>query len=528
MSTVAGGTRIDPFLDLFGFQADPFELTNSDSEPLLDEYFVPPPFFSAVLGDPQNPRPVAVFAPRGTGKTAQRLSVEARSRTNQDFLCITYDEFGISSRRMLADADLDYHLQQLITRLTLALLAILDETPERVKHITKHERQVLLHCAREMLGSLTQQEYATALGSVKTLKDKGSEFWARYGGVVGNAITVLLKKVKLDDLTIPTEVSASLSRPDSLRYLFEQLLSTVKSVGFSSTYILVDRVDELPQTSQNAQACWQLVRELLINLPFLETPGVGFKFFLWDQIRQSFLDDGGRPDRVLTHELNWKSDDLREMLRRRLSAYSSGRISNIAQLFDPTIGVDVESLIVYLSAESPRDMVRLCKAIVDEATRTGSLPTNGIADRQLFDGIITFSRDYADLVTAGRLPELRKIGSVSFTINRLASDVFNVSENAARSRVQKWMESGLVHKVDERPNRVNRPLHVYAIRDPRVAIACSEGVDLELILDNYLVLCGNCGRLQVVGETSFRCTECDQVQQLSAVTSLWQRVAPDV
>jgi hypothetical protein len=516
-----GTTSIGPFLAQYGFAADPFELTNSDSEPLLSEYFVPPPFFSSVLGDPGNPRPVAVFAPRGTGKTAQRLSVENQSRANQDFLCVTYDDFGIRSKSQLQGLDLGYHRAQLIVRLTLAVLAHIDIDAESVKNLNKHQRQVIVHCCRAFLGDLTQQQYAEAAGSVKTLVNKGAEIWTKYGGVIAVIITGLLKKAGLDGMTIPSELKQSFEREDSQQYLFSELLQIVQSLGYKSTYILVDKVDELSQTAQDSQASWRLVEDMLTDLPFLETKGVGFKFFLWDQVRSYFLENGGRPDRVLTHELRWTPEDLRIILRRRLHAYSAGSVTDIAALLAADCAdINLETLVVYLAAGSPRDMVRLCKSILDEATRVES-QSGGVTRKQLFDGISTFCRSYAELACAGRLPELRKIGNVTFTINQLASEVFNVSENAARSRVQKWQDTGLVRKVDERPNRVNRPLHVYSISDPRVAIACSESLGLDLVLDNFLVLCGGCGHLQITGGAEFRCTDCDQVQAVADVNSLW-------
>ena len=298
------------------------------------------------------------------------------------------------------------------------------------------------------------------------------------------------------------------------------MVGAAKALGYSSTYFLIDRVDELNATSQNSQASWTLVRDLLVNLPLLETPGVGFKFFLWDQVRAHFIDEGGRPDRVRTYELNWSPDDLRRMLQRRLAAYSNGRVSAFNDLLQENSGIDAETLVVFLAAGSPRDMIRICKAIVDEGTRVEA-PLQGLRDKNVLDGIRTFSREHADIVCGTRLPELRKIASVTFTINQLASDVFNVSENAARSKVQKWQDAGLVSKVDERPNRINRPLHVYAISDPRVAIACSEGTDLELILDNYLDSCNNCSALIISSDSEFRCQEYDGVQRLEHALSLW-------
>jgi hypothetical protein len=48
-----------------GFAKDSFAKTNADEEYNLTEYFVPPPFFSAVFGDPESPKSSMVFAPRG-------------------------------------------------------------------------------------------------------------------------------------------------------------------------------------------------------------------------------------------------------------------------------------------------------------------------------------------------------------------------------------------------------------------------------------------------------------------------------
>lgn len=514
-------TSVSKFLASHGFTADPFELTSSDSEPLLDRYFVPPPFFSAVLGDPKNPRPAAVFAPRGTGKTALRLAVEAKSRANRDFLCITYDQFGIKSKAHLESIDLNYHLGQLLVRLTMAALAHLEKHEGSISALNKHQRQVVVYCSRTFLGDLTQLQYSQALASVKTLYDKGVDVWAKYGGLVATVLTAILKKIGIEDVSIPAELRDTMKREDSLQYLFAQLLEISRVLGYKSVYFLVDRVDELSQTSQDRAASWRLVRDMLVDLPFLESRGAGFKFFLWEPLHDSFRDDGGRPDRVLVHELNWTTDELRVILRKRLEAYSDGRVTDISSMLDnDCVDIDLETLVVYLAAGSPRDLVRICKAIVDEATRTGS-DGELVKRAQLLAAIRSFCRQYAETACGSRLAELRKIGTVTFTINQLASGVFNISENAARSKVQKWQDSGLVEKVDERANRVNRPLHVYSISDPRVAVACSESLELELILDNYLLICGRCGSLEIAGDAEFRCTGCDQVQVSKTVDSLW-------
>jgi len=66
----------ETFMAQFGFISSPFSSTNAEREPLLHKYFVPPPYFSSILGNPDFPHSQIVFAPRGSGKTAQRRTLE--------------------------------------------------------------------------------------------------------------------------------------------------------------------------------------------------------------------------------------------------------------------------------------------------------------------------------------------------------------------------------------------------------------------------------------------------------------------
>ena len=69
---------INEFLANFGFSLDPFESTNAENEPELDSYFVPPPYFPTVMGNPQTPSSHIVLAPRGGGKTCKCRMIEGQ------------------------------------------------------------------------------------------------------------------------------------------------------------------------------------------------------------------------------------------------------------------------------------------------------------------------------------------------------------------------------------------------------------------------------------------------------------------
>lgn len=105
--------EIDTFFARQGFETDPFESTNAENEPRLAEYFVSPPYFATVLGDPSSPQSHVVLAPRGSGKTAQRKMIEARSTEDTQTLCLLYATFDMHGGLRVADATWSYHMTQI-------------------------------------------------------------------------------------------------------------------------------------------------------------------------------------------------------------------------------------------------------------------------------------------------------------------------------------------------------------------------------------------------------------------------------
>src|SRR5439155_18193748 len=149
-----------PFLRQFHLVEDPFESTNADTEPRLDAYFVPPPYFATVLGDTRNPKSHVVLAPRGGGKTAQRRMIETRSFDAGDFLCITYDRFDQPAGFSVGKATLAYHLNQVCRLILIGVLVQMNAEPELVERLSKNQKQVLKFQIDRFLGSLSAQEFA--------------------------------------------------------------------------------------------------------------------------------------------------------------------------------------------------------------------------------------------------------------------------------------------------------------------------------------------------------------------------------
>jgi hypothetical protein len=478
-------TATNSFLRQFGFVEDPFASTNAGNESGLADYFVPPPYFHAVLGDPSVPQSHVVFAPRGGGKTAQRRMVENFSSSEGSFLCVTYNQFELPAGFSVGKADLAYNLTQIARTMLLGILLELDESAAKAESLTAQQRQLLKYLIDKLLGDLSAGQFERALAGIKSRGDKVRDW----------LVAVAEKAFELG------------TQDESLRYQFAQLADIARSIGFTATYILVDGIDELDLTGSDASATYSFIRGLVNDLQTLESPGVALKFFMWDQIEDLYREGGARPDRVPQFTLRWSVDQLQEMLRRRLSAFSEGRVESLGVLICADVPVNLDLLVAQLASGSPRDMVRMAQRIVAEATRE-TAEVRCIDEAAVWSGVRSFSREPAEeLFGRVYLDRLTKVGEVTFTISRLASDVFRISENAARSGVQKWLATGQVAKIGEVPSK-GRPQNVYGVMDVRLALAISPSKDITTLLTRIAFACPMCGHTCISDRAEIDCSNC--------------------
>lgn len=507
------------FADWHGFSADPFASTNSEDEELLEEYFVPPPYFSNVIGDPQAPKPKLIFAPRGSGKTAQRRMIEVASLDDElPFVCITYDQFDSAANAPLTAND---HLIAICRLLTVTVLEYLDRRPEQASDLSDHQKRVLKVAGETFAGGMSQSEYNRAFSSIKSLEDHASEIWHKYGGVIAAGIAIAMKKAGLDDVSIPAQLRAQAANlSESARYFYEQLVEIIaEPLRGGSVYILVDKVDETPYSSADPSKAWDIISALILDLPTLEKKEVGFKIFLWDQVKNSFLDSGGRGDRLQPVTLHWENKQLSQMMSRRLKAYSERKTSSFNQITESDLPFDAHDLLVRLAEGSPREMIRMAESVAAENTTLKS-KFHPITREEFLLGVRNYSGARSEELYGSYLSDLRKIGLQSFTTNHIANNVFNISNQAARSKIQKWVNSGAVVRLGEIPNGKKKPLHLYGLSSIKLLIALSPQYDVLELLDNFTFSCEACGTVTIMSETKLVCPGCHVTLAISRTPSI--------
>lgn len=483
------------FLGKLGFQANPFQFTNADEEDHLQSYFVPPPYFESVWGDPNKPVSQVIFAPRGGGKSAQRRMIEYRAN-RENIFTITYDRFEHLVPHSLDNLTVEYHLRNLVR---LALLGFLLEIHSRALHPASFraiEREQVDDLCKLYLGRITKAEALDAMKSLRTISVKAKNFLREWSGPAGSLASMILKAKGLGGLDLKAghaEGSAHSSDELPTKLHLEVVAGLLRSIGFRSVYVLVDKVDESPMTGNNAEHSFLLVKPLLRDLELLQMPGSGFKFFLWDRLEQHY-GEYARPDRVQQFTLSWNETQITEMLSRRLGAFSSGQVKSLSDLTNETLAAPLQHLVVNFAYGSPRDMIRVCQEILSEQLRLD--PTSErFGAEAILKGILKFSKQRAqEIGGADALRDLMKIGRVDFTANFIASNIFKINANSARNKISHWVDKGIVDRIGEQRTG-SRPVHRYAIADIRVARAAMGEMSFGEFMQRKTLYCAKCQRL---------------------------------
>ena len=415
-----GSTLLDEpgFYRQLGLKDNPFQYTNADEEELLERYFVPPPYFQSVWGDPQKPSSCVVFAPRGGGKSAQRKMIELRSQ-DCNILALSYTRFEFESKQAFSQVDINYHLKNIVRICLMGFLMNVYERGLNEMLFSEAEREQIKALSRFYLLDMNQEEIVGAMNSIIGPFGRARDYLEKNLHIVNALIEGLLSKAGFGALNSPTgQHGAAISKP--AKHHLEIIVSFIKTLGFDSVYILIDRVDETEYTTNDAAAAFDLLKPILSDLDILQMNGLGIKLFLWGEL-YPFYKRYGRPDRLPQHNLTWKHEDLRRVLELRLQAYSNGNKVSFMDMLDSSMhdGAKraIEQLLFTFAQGSPRDLIRICRQMVTEQLRDNPYFWK-IGIMAATEGFNNFCAERAkEVVSPIALRELQKVHRLDFTVS---------------------------------------------------------------------------------------------------------------
>ena len=476
-------------LERLGFDADPFAKTNADEEERLNQYFIPPPFFSAVYGDLGSPKSSVVFAPRGGGKTALKRKIEMQSE-DDPLLCVTYNHFDVTGKR-LSEINGAFHLSNVIRRLLVAILTGLHG--RGIEALSKEDRHMLYVVTKAHLSKLDQSQLKETIDAVKTFGDAAKEWWNSFIGPVGVLVNGILAKVGFPEADVK-QFEEDGGTPGSLLDQIGFLRRMAQILGFKCIYVLVDRIDENALTNASGKNSFTFIASLLTDLQVLELDGVSFKFFLWDLL----LDDYrkvARPDRVKYYALKWEHKQLESMLSERLKAHSANKVSSLDELCHLSGKWNLDQLVTIFAQGSPRNVIRICKEVLDQQSELGA-DSMKITPEAVSLGFAAIAQNMsAELFEENIIRDLQRTKRCDFTIRYVYSDVFKFTQPAALNKVRSWEDAGAVMSlgtIQATPGA--KPSNHYGIGNWLLAKHIHPEINIRDFSDIKLRLCPGCGQ----------------------------------
>lgn len=381
------------WLRSWDFIDNPFALAEALQEtrrqPPLEHYFVKRPFFDQLLKENKS---TLVFAPRGGGKSATHFMLKSECRPNAptaSVLAISLEDFSLFADRYLTTDQPTFqeHLQYLVPLIAQELIQALAVNPSCVSELTPddlgklrywldpHQSYIFnrsfLHSAfRLLMAQADERDIEQLISSIQqgsSLPNIKNRNFALFAQTVFN---LRLSPAISPDYPIDSPIRSI----ESFVELILEILSK-GSTACRAIYLLIDGVDEYPLTKDDPEACARLLLPLIGNQKFLELPGLVTKLFLPIEYRRA-IERVTRPDRLEIITLTWDSlsektgsDDLRQVLRRRIFAFNTRGMNTLSEMCDPTLRRWLEDAMLEEAHDSPRSLMRLGNLLFSEHCR---------------------------------------------------------------------------------------------------------------------------------------------------------------
>jgi len=176
-----------------------------------------------------------------------------------------------------------------------------------------------------------------------------------------------------------------------------------------------------------------------------------------------------RFDKIPNGEIVWQVNYLTDLVSRRMSHFSKGRINQLSEISEA--GIDVSNVlpqVISLTARSPRQLISALDHILSLHIQTTQGSPSKLSLAAYEAGMDSFAtKSLADIGLLDEARAIAKMGLEKF-VAKDVQGLIRQSAPTARGRVDGWIEQRLVRQCGTRPTGgAGRPVDEFEVFDPR-------------------------------------------------------------
>lgn len=453
----------------------------------LDSIYVQPKYFNSLYSNLKDASSRFIIGSRGSGKTALIMQLKKALEENNVYT------FLLDNFENIPKKDNEKHfIFEIIQGITSELSLILSKNPHLLKKLDKFEKEKLSFIIQEFFKTLSKREYLDRNDKVVRFKNKNT-FFAFFNIYLNKPINLLVSgAIEIASDTVSKSLGLSKIQSadfyknyipefknkvpekklkfenydyNSLKNILIDLSKIVKKIGYHNVVILIDKIDENRNLRGSINEVCTFIEEVLKDTNLLMQNDFGIVFSIWDEVRNVLASRGVRFDKFRPIDVTWTTEEILQIINKRLSFFSN-KTNNIQDLL---ADVTEKDGIIQLANFSPRDLFHLMANIYDEQSIIDST-TSYFTSEAIKKGKLKFCEEYEyyALFPSNRgskddvfrnINRLLKTGKTTLRSNDLAS-VLKVNPATANSYIKIMSDFNFIKMTDEQ--------YVYNVIDPKI------------------------------------------------------------
>lgn len=329
--------------NLKNINGNPFLVKNAEDErDIMPSIYYTPSYFYDLRDAARNGSSCILIGPRGCGKSATIIYLFNKLEISGTLpiLINSYNGIPLSNNE-------NHFIYHIISEITNKILQDLFENKKLFRKLSSYQKKQLDMFTEWFYDEDTSEVYVKAAKTIKKKRNRNifvniynRLFRDQINNIINGTVHIGVKLIKshigIDSFEY-NEVAyeyfpaaqkskiKSISEADfvsmgkgKLVKLLKAVLDISKAIGYKTTVILFDRIDEYGPINANTGKIVEFVKEILLDTDLLLTKDLSIVFSIWSEAKNKLNQAGVRYDKFEDINIEWREKDLVKLIDKRL------------------------------------------------------------------------------------------------------------------------------------------------------------------------------------------------------------------